>query len=129
MELPTTKTKPTEVNPLFSVFFGKPKSGKSTIAAALPDALLIDLEQGSHYLEALSVQVKNFEDLVDLKKSLHTEWEKKERKPVYTFGVFDTATALEELVLPFAKKMYKETPMGKNFDGEDVRKLPNGAGY
>lgn len=28
-----------------------------------------------------------------------------------------------------ALKLYKDTSMGKNFKGDDVRKLPNGAGY
>jgi adenylylsulfate kinase-like enzyme len=47
MVLPTEIKKATSQNPRFLVYFGKPKSGKTTIAAALPDSLLVDLENGS----------------------------------------------------------------------------------
>ena len=31
--------------------------------------------------------------------------------------------------MPLAIKLYRQTPMGKNFDGDTVTTLPNGAGY
>jgi hypothetical protein len=33
------------------------------------------------------------------------------------------------MVLVLANKLYKETPQGRNWQGDDVTTLPNGAGY
>lgn len=128
MELPTNKSKVLEENPKFLILFGKPKSGKSTIVAGLEDALIIDLENGTDYLECMSVKVNSLSDLSDLKKSL-IEFKDKNGKFAYTYGILDTATALEDMTLPLALQMYKNTPMGKTFTGTDVRNLPNGGGY
>ena len=138
MELPKEKTKPSEENPLFLILFGKPKSGKTTIVSALDDALLIDLEKGSGYVEAMKVDGNSFDKLKSIKKALQEEYEKRNYEPVYTYGIFDTATALEEIILPFALENYRNTPMGKNlgkdpktgeFKYVDIRTLPNGSGY
>ena len=40
----------------------------------------------------------------------------------------DTVSALEDISLELANKLYKNTPMGRNWIGDDVTKLPNGAG-
>ncbi len=123
MELPKEKTKVTNQDPKLMILFGKPKSGKTTIVSTLENNLLIDLEDGSDFVEAMKVKISNIKELLDLKKSII------EAGNPYDYITLDTATALEEYVLPLAKKKYKETPMGKNFQGEDVRMLPNGAGY
>lgn len=128
MELPIYKSKILEENPKFLILFGKPKSGKSTIVAGLEDALIIDLENGTDYLECMSVKVNSLSDLSDLKKSL-VEFKDKNGKFAYTYGILDTATTLEDMTLPLALQMYKNTPMGKTFTGTDVRNLPNGGGY
>ena len=47
----------------------------------------------------------------------------------YDFITVDTVTKLEDLVLPLAADKYRATPMGKSFDGDDVRVLPKGSGY
>lgn len=48
----------------------------------------------------------------------------------FDFVALDTITALEDMVLPYANKLYRETPMGINFDpSANILKLPNGAGY
>lgn len=123
MELPTKKSPPKEDNPKFTILFGKPKSGKTTITAALPDALHIDLEDGTDYVESMAVKIKTVDDLRTLIQKLN---ENKEHS--YTFGVIDTATKLEDMILPIALQMYNQTPMGKSYKG-DVRMLPNGGGY
>lgn len=128
MELPTNKSKILEENPKFLILFGKPKSGKSTIVTGLEDALIIDLENGTDYLECMSVKINSLSDLSDLKKSL-IEFKDKNGKFAYTYGILDTATTLEDMTLPLALQMYKNTPMGKTFTGTDVRTLPNGGGY
>ena len=126
MELPKIKSSPKEENPKFTILFGKPKCGKSTICSGLENALIIDLEDGTDYLECMSIKIKSMQDLIDLKNALIKS---KEEGFSYIYGVIDTATKLEDLILPLALKMYKDTPMGKTFDGKDLRMLPNGAGY
>lgn len=128
MILPTEKQKPITNNPSFTVLFGKPKSGKTLIASGLPNALIIDTEGGSNYVECMSVQIRTVEDLRQLKDAL-IEANKAKGDFVYTYGVIDTATKLEDISLELALAMYKATPMGKTFKEGDIRSLPNGGGY
>lgn len=123
IELPKSKSKPKAVNAKTAILFGKPKSGKSTIAASIPNNLIIDLEDGTAYLEAMSVSVSNLSELKEVEKAII------DANNPYDYITIDTITKLEEMVMPLAVKLYQETPMGKSFTGTDVRKLPNGAGY
>jgi nicotinic acid phosphoribosyltransferase len=136
MELPKTKTSPTTEDAKFLILFGKQKCGKTTALASLDDNLIVDLEDGTDYLDALRVKVDSFEKLSELSKALRAELERTGKKP-YKRITFDTATMLEDIILPYAQRLYNETPMGKGFglkkDGsyefKDVTKLPQGAGY
>lgn len=47
--LPTEKVKAKVKNPRFLILFGKPKSGKTTIASQLDSNLIIDLEGGAEF--------------------------------------------------------------------------------
>lgn len=47
----------------------------------------------------------------------------------YKHITIDNATRLEEICLPYAAILYRQTPMSKNWKGTDVRLLPNGSGY
>ena len=126
--LPKEKNKPKVNNPRFLILYGKPKSGKTTIAAALENNLIIDLEGGSEYLSALSVQARNINDLAEISNAIQEEINKTGKKP-YKFITIDNATRLEEICMSFACTLYRQTPMGKKWDGDDVRLLPNGSGY
>ena len=127
MVLPVIKTRPTAKNPKFLIYFGKPKAGKSTIASMLEGNLIIDLENGYDYIEALVVKAKSVDDLREIATAIKAKNEETGGF-AYKYITIDNGTKLEEMVLPLALKLYKETPMGKNYSG-DVRKLPNGAGY
>ena len=61
--LPTEKNIPKVQNPRFLILFGKPKAGKTTLLSMLEGCLIIDLEGGSEFLEALSIQARTIEDL------------------------------------------------------------------
>ena len=50
------------------------------------------------------------------------------KKP-YKYITLDNASRLEEICLSYAAQLYRATPMGKNYSGNDVRTLPNGSGY
>lgn len=61
--LPKEKVKAKVENPRFLIIFGRPKSGKTTLAAALDNNLIIDLEGGSEFLEALAIQARSVNEL------------------------------------------------------------------
>ena len=126
--LPKEKVKAKVENPRFLILFGKPKAGKTTLAAALDNNLIIDLEGGSEFLEALAVQARSVKDLGDIANAIR-EIKKETGKYPYKYITIDNATRLEEICLPYAKTLYKQTSVGKNYAGDDVRTLPNGSGY
>jgi hypothetical protein len=121
--LPTSKIKAERVNPKRIVIYSKPKTGKTTAYAGLEDNLIIDLENGSDFVDALKVKVNSLQELLDTGKAI------KAAGNPYKFVTVDTVTALEDMIMPLAIKLYRQTPMGKNFDGDTVTTLPNGAGY
>ena len=121
--LPTSKVKANRVNPKRIVIYSKPKTGKTTAFAGLADNLILDLENGSDYVEALKVKVNNLDELSQVGKAI------KEAGFPYKYVTIDTVTALEDMIMPLAVQFYQDTAMGKNFDGESVASLPNGAGY
>jgi len=123
MKLPTSKIKAGEVNPKRLLVYSKPKTGKTTAFAGLENNLLIDLENGSNYVDALKIKVNSLKELFDAGKAII------EANKPYKYVTIDTVTALEEMIMPLAVKLYRNTTMGKNFDGENVLTLPNGAGY
>lgn len=123
IELPTTKIKATLQDPRYLIVFGKAKIGKSTALAALPNNLIVDLEGGYKYIDALKVEAKTLQDLKDIAVAI------KNAGCPYKYLTLDTVTALEEIVKPLALKLYLDTPSGSKFTGKDVLDAPMGAGY
>lgn len=126
--LPKEKVKAKVENPRFLVIFGKPKAGKTTLASRLDNNLIVDLEGGSEFLEALAVQARSVKDLGDIATAIREEIKQTGKKP-YKYITLDNASRLEEICLSYAAQLYRATPMGKNYSGNDVRTLPNGSGY
>lgn len=112
----------------FLIIFGKPKAGKTTLASKLDNNLIVDLEGGSEFLEALAVQARSIKDLGDIANAIREEIKSTGKKP-YKYITLDNASRLEEICLSYAATLYRQTPMGKNYSGNDVRTLPNGSGY
>ena len=121
--LPTKKVGPQRVNPKRLIIYSKPKTGKTSAFAGLEDNLIIDLENGADYVEALKIQVTSLQELLDAGKAI------KAADNPYKYVTIDTVTALEDMVGPLAIKLYKNTSMGKSYDGDNILSLPNGAGY
>jgi hypothetical protein len=121
--LPTKKVTAHRVNPKRLIIYSKPKTGKTTAFAGLENNLILDLENGSDYVDALKIQINNLQELLDAGKAI------KEAGQPYKYVTIDTVTALEDMIMPLAVKLYKKTSMGKNYDGDNVLSLPNGAGY
>lgn len=135
--LPKKKIKSTRKNPKTIVIFSQPKSGKTTAVADLKDCLVLDLESGSDFVDALKIDIRQKAKENDelpiqtLKKVTNAIKEKNKEagKYIYKFIALDTVTALEDISKALAKRLYNATPMGKNWVGNDVTTLPNGAGY
>lgn len=136
--LPTQVSVPSRINPKRIILFSQPKVGKSEALSRLKDNLIIDLEDGSGFVGGLKVNVleiaskEKISPLRALKMVIDSIKESNTKKGgfTYRFISIDTISALEETYgLELALKLYKDTPMGRNFQGTDVRTLPNGAGY
>ena len=137
IELPSSKIKATRVNPKKLILFSKPKVGKTEMLSALDNCLLIDLENGSEFVDAMKINVldiakqNEISPIAALKEVISKikAANKEAGKFVYKYGAIDTVTALEDHVLLLANKLYIQTPQGRNWQGDDVTTLPNGAGY
>ena len=57
MILPQKKVNASRKNPKKLIIFSKPKSGKTTTLAQLEDNLIVDLEGGSDFVDALKINV------------------------------------------------------------------------
>lgn len=125
--LPTEKIKAKVRNPRFLIFFGKPKSGKTTLAAHLENNLIVDLEGGSEFIDCLAVQARNINDLGEIANAIRQK-NKECNGYFYKYITIDNATRLEEITLSYALTLYNQTPMGAKYKG-DVRQLPQGAGW
>lgn len=121
IELPTSIIPAELEDPKNLIIFSKPKQGKSTALAALPNALCIDLEDGGYdYIDAVKIKANSVQDLKEICKAI------KEANYPYQFIVLDTITALEEMVKPLALKLYQDTVAGSKFTGKNVLDAPMG---
>ena len=138
IKLPKKAVKPTAVDPEKLLLLGHTKVGKTTIAAQIPNSLLIDLEGSAKYLTAVTLNVKTISKAKDedgkalgmvdalslVIKSIASS------EMTYDYIIIDNTTVLEKIATELATRLYKRSPIGKNFKGTDVVvELPNGAGY
>lgn len=142
--LPTGIRKATHINPRDAVLYGKPKVGKTTALSKLKNALIIDLEQGAAFLDAMVIEVPQEKGPVGkwlwLKELAKTIVEG--GKP-YDYVCIDTLTKLDEWSEWYGTYVYQNSIAGKKFNRDDngvlmkpnhpdyqsVHTLPNGAGY
>ena len=85
---------------------GYQKCGKTTVLSYLPRALHIDMENGTDYVEAYAIKANTYTKLYEIAMAL------KRNSNQFDFVILDTIT-LE--VLPYANKLYRDTPMGSKF--------------
>jgi hypothetical protein len=124
--LPTIRREITRQNPRFMVLFGKPKvAGKTTAASLLEGNLIIEMEdRGADFVSGLVIDVRTTKELLDTANAIESAG-----KP-YKYITLDTATAMEDtMIQALATKIYKNTPIGKNYNDSDIRRLPSGAGW
>ena len=131
--LPKEKHVPKADNAKFLVLYGKPKHGKTSFVASIPNNLIIDLESGTDYIEAMSVKAKNVADLAEIANAIREEINKTGKMP-YDYITIDSGTVLEDIAEEYALKLYQQTPMARDkttgkIYNDSVLKLPSGAGY
>ena len=126
--LPTDKVPAVSTNPRFLIIYGRPKAGKTSCLAQLDNNLIIDLEGGSTFIDAMAIQCRTINDLGEAAQAIRAK-NTEVGHAFYRHITIDNATRLEEICLSYAANLYKQTPIGKNWQGTDVRTLPNGSGY
>lgn len=126
--LPTEKIPASSVNPQFLILYGRPKAGKTSAIAQLDSNLIIDLEGGSKFIDAMAVQARSIKDLGEIASAIRQK-NTEVGHSFYKRITIDNATRLEEICLSYAATLYRQSPVGKNWKGDDVRTLPSGSGY
>lgn len=126
--LPTSKIPAVSTNPKFLIIYGRPKAGKTSALAQLENNLIIDLEGGSQFIDAMAVQARSVNELGEIAQAIRAK-NKEVGHNFYKHITIDNATRLEEMCLSYAKLLYMQSPVGKNYKGDDIRTLPNGSGY
>ena len=128
LTLPTSKIPASTTNPKFLVLIGREKVGKTSALAQLDNNLIIDLEGGSTFVDAMAIQCRTISDLGEAASAIRAK-NKEVGHNFYRHITIDNATSLEEICLGYAATLYRQQPIGKNWTGTDVRTLPQGSGY
>ncbi len=128
LTLPTSKIPASTTNPKFLVLIGREKVGKTSALAQLDNNLIIDLEGGSTFVDAMAIQCRTINDLGEAASAIRAK-NKEVGHNFYRHITIDNATSLEEICLGYAATLYRQQPLGKNWTGTDVRTLPQGSGY
>lgn len=121
--LPRELIPATPGDPRILTIYGPPKVGKTTICAALPTALMLDLEDGSDFVSAMKLKLNSITELNETVTEII-----KAGRP-YQYLIADTVDKIEDWAEVEATMKYRKSIKGKNFDGHSVLELPNGGGY
>jgi len=127
--LPTAKIAAAHQSPKNLIVFSKPKVGKTSLFAQLQDCLILDLEHGTDYVDAMKIKANTVEEIKEIGDEII-----RQGRP-YKYVAVDTITALEEMCVPYAELIYSRTSMGKNWytklkpEYGSILNMPNGAGY
>lgn len=130
--LPTKPQKPTAVNARTMALYGLAKSGKTTAVSKLPNCLLIDVEDGSAFVEGLIIKppegvgpVSKFKWLKELAATL-----KAQGKP-YDYVAIDTLSQLDIDAEWVGTWNYMNSITGKKFNRDEAGNMrkPNDPSY
>lgn len=132
LKLPVKSEKAKSKNPRKLFLFAHTKTGKTKAASLLPNNLIIDLEDGSDFCDGMFLNIKQIardNNISVLQAIKEVSNQLRESKQKYDYLTIDTASALEQYAEQLALILYKQSPMGRNYQGSTVLTLPNGAGY
>lgn len=99
--LPTTKIPAVSIDPKFLILYGRPKAGKTSALAQLDENLIVDLEGGSTFIDAMSVQARSVNDLGEIASAVRAK-NAEVGHNFYKRITIDNATRLEEMCLSYA---------------------------
>ncbi len=129
--LPEVKRPAATTGPATMLIYGLPKIGKTGKIAELEDCLLIDLEKGSLFHDALPVEADNlaeFNEVVNAIREANKQVraENPERKYKYRYIALDTVDRLEEFAEQYHTLLYnrdvKQNPIDKEGKKREVVK-------
>lgn len=141
------KEKQQSFKPFLAIIYSKPKAGKSTIFANIPEkTLYLDLENGTKFLKNASADIvypADYQEFNAILKEILKGY--KEKSLDYKYIVIDSYSKLEEYCEMQAEQIYAGTNIGKSWflklsNGElspesgkynykSILNLPKGAGY
>lgn len=152
--LPTEPVAPTRFNPKLIMVYGMTKVGKTTELSTLEGCLNLDTEKGAESITSLRVPVPYIDgptvfttnkegkqvlaaisfnsvkaDIYGIAKDFAAANPGKKMKFPYRRMAIDTIDEFEDMCAKSATIKYKNSILGKKFDGNSVLELPNGAGY
>lgn len=122
MELPKQRIPAESSSPKRLLIYSVPKAGKTSAVAGLDNCLLLDLEKGAGYVDAMRIKINDWKELATTCKEI------KEAGKPYKYIAIDTVSELETMCQSLGLAIYQGTPMGKNYKG-NILHLPNGGGY
>lgn len=101
------------------LIIGKPKCGKTTMLAQLPNSVILDYEKGTNYVTHDNV----------LHIDLNTDWKRLiGNTNSFDFGIIDSITSMEFYLMRMVAKEYNEKVKPKDRVGS-YEEIPYGAGY
>ena len=113
--LPTSKIPAVSINPKFLIIYGRPKAGKTSALAQLESNLIVDLEGGSQFIDAMAVQARTVNELGEIAQAIRAK-NKEVGHNFYKHITIDNATRLEEICLSYAKLLCKNAAFYRNID-------------
>lgn len=134
IKLPTEKRKAVVKNPRNLIIFSKPKVGKTTLLAELPNCLILDFEGGADPIDAMAIRINSIAELKEVGEAIKNQ-NAVAGKPMYDYIAIDTTTALERMCIDYAEEIYSATAAGKNWytkgkvEYGTIIGMPNGGGY
>lgn len=131
--------KASRVGPKILIIYSLPKVGKTeelTELAKVQDCLIVDGESGTGTYTTTAVPFNSVQDIHKTVTDIDAEGAARiaagktgiDQFP-YKFIGLDTLDKLEEVAESYATQVYRNTVIGKNFQGKSVLELAQGGGY
>lgn len=145
--LPEEPVKASRIDPAILLIYGAKKVGKTELLRQLPNCLILDGEKGTVDIDALKTEFNSVPDLKEIIAAIKAKGQKrldeniaakKAGKPEpypgdalfpYRYLALDTIDALEDMIIPWETRNFKQTVLGKRFEGNSILELANGLGY
>jgi len=112
MEIPKERRSPKHLSANVLLIYGSPKQGKTSIAAALPNSLILELETGgADYVEGRVLEIKNPPQFEEALKSIENS-----ESQVADYLIVDSTSKMDEWSEVVGTYHYMEKPQGKKFN-------------